>query len=122
MDLGVRRDNDEKFEFDSQILARHAAMLGSTGSGKTVMAKALIEECTIDDIPSLIIDPQGDLARLCINATDKEIADACKITNVTNSLRNDLIQDIDETINHLISTGELQKLYKQGSTKIYGKK
>ena len=56
------------------------------------------------------------------NATDKEIADACKITNVTNSLRNDLIQDIDETINHLISTGELQKLYKQGSTKIYGKK
>jgi len=56
------------------------------------------------------------------NATDKEIADACRITNVVNSLRNDLIQDIDETINHLISTGELQKLYKQGSTKIYGKK
>jgi hypothetical protein len=73
MDLGIRRDNGEKLEIDSQILARHAAMLGSTGSGKTVMAKALIEECTIDDIPSLIIDPQGDLARLCINATDKEI-------------------------------------------------
>ena len=73
MDLGVRRDNDEKFDIDSQILARHAAMLGSTGSGKTVMAKALIEECTIDDIPSLIIDPQGDLARLCLNAKDSEI-------------------------------------------------
>jgi len=56
------------------------------------------------------------------DATDKEIADACRITNVVNSLRNDLIQDIDETINHLISTGELQKLYKQGSTKLYGKK
>ena len=38
MDLGVRRDSDEKFDIDSQILARHAAMLGSTGSGKTVMA------------------------------------------------------------------------------------
>ena len=59
MDLGVRRDNGKKLDVDSQILARHAAMLGSTGSGKTVMAKALIEECTIDDIPSLIIDPQG---------------------------------------------------------------
>jgi len=56
------------------------------------------------------------------DATDKEIADACRITNVVNSLRNDLIQDIDETINHPISTGELQKLYKQGSTKLYGKK
>ena len=73
MDLGVRRDNNEKLEIDSQILARHAAMLGSTGSGKTVMAKALIEECTIDNIPSLIIDPQGDLARLCLNAKDKDI-------------------------------------------------
>ena len=73
MDLGARRDNDKKLDVDSQILARHAAMLGSTGSGKTVMAKALIEECTIDGIPSLIIDPQGDLARLCLNAKDKDI-------------------------------------------------
>ncbi len=55
-------------------------------------------------------------------ASDKEIADATKITNVVNSQRNDLIQEIDEKINHMISTGELQKLYKQGSTKLYGKK
>jgi hypothetical protein len=73
MNLGTRRDNNESLNVDSQILARHAAMLGSTGSGKTVMAKALIEECTIDEIPSLIIDPQGDLARLCLNAKDKKI-------------------------------------------------
>ena len=39
-------------------------MLGSTGSGKTVMAKTVIEEATMAGIPSLIIDPQGDLARL----------------------------------------------------------
>ena len=55
------------------------------------------------------------------NATDKEIADACKITNVANSLRNDLIQEIDEALNHMVKTGQLQKLYKQGSTKMYGK-
>ena len=73
MQLGTNRNNDEKINIDSSVLARHAAMLGSTGSGKTVMAKALIEECTIDDIPSLIIDPQGDLARLCLNANDKDI-------------------------------------------------
>jgi len=73
MQLGTNRNNNEKIDIDSDILARHAAMLGSTGSGKTVMAKALIEECTIDDIPSLIIDPQGDLARLCLNANDKVI-------------------------------------------------
>jgi uncharacterized protein YpiB (UPF0302 family) len=56
------------------------------------------------------------------DATDKEIADACRITNVANSQRNDLVQEIDEAINEMVSTGKAQKLYKQGSTKMYGKK
>ncbi|MAH44352.1 hypothetical protein CMI37_00890 [Candidatus Pacearchaeota archaeon] len=55
------------------------------------------------------------------NATDKEIADACRITNVANCQRNDLIQEIDESLNHMVKTGQPQKLYKQGSTKMYGK-
>ena len=55
-------------------------------------------------------------------ATDKQIADACRITNVANSQRNDLIQEIDESLNHMVKTGTLQKSYKQGSTKMYGKK
>lgn len=56
------------------------------------------------------------------DASDKEIADATKLTNIANQQRNDLIQEIDETINHMVKTGEIQKLYKQGSTKMYGKK
>jgi hypothetical protein len=55
------------------------------------------------------------------NATDKQIADATRITNVANSFRTDLIQEIDEHINEMVSTGKIQKLYKQGSTKMYGK-
>lgn len=55
-------------------------------------------------------------------ASDKEIADATRLTNTANQQRNDLIQEIDEKINNLIQTGEPQKLYKQGSTKMYGKK
>jgi predicted lactoylglutathione lyase len=55
------------------------------------------------------------------NATDKQIADATKVTNVVNGLRTDLIQEIDESLNEMVSTGKLQKLYKQGSTKMYGK-
>ena len=56
------------------------------------------------------------------NASDKEIADATRLTNIANQQRNDLIQDIDEKINHMVKTGEFQKLYGQGSTKMYGKK
>jgi len=55
------------------------------------------------------------------SATDKQIADATRITNVVNSLRTDLIQEIDEALNEMAATGKLQKLYKQGTTKMYGK-
>jgi predicted lactoylglutathione lyase len=54
-------------------------------------------------------------------ATDTQIADATRVTNVVNGLRTDLIQEIDESLNEIVSTGKLQKLYKQGSTKMYGK-
>lgn len=54
-------------------------------------------------------------------ATDKQIADATRVTNVANSYRTDLIQEIDEKLNEMVATGKLQKLYKQGATKMYGK-
>ena len=92
MFLGTRRDTGEPIDISSTVLARHAAMLGSTGSGKTVMAKALIEEATLAKIPSLIIDPQGDLARLALGiepddleaqggdyARAKKLMDMCEV-------------------------------------------
>jgi hypothetical protein len=55
------------------------------------------------------------------NASDKKIADATRVTNIANSQRNDLIQEIDEMINEMVSSGKTQKLYKQGANKMYGK-
>jgi hypothetical protein len=54
------------------------------------------------------------------SASDKEIADACRITNICNTQRNDLIQEIDESINTIVKSGIPQKLYSQGLTKMYG--
>lgn len=71
--LGHRRDTNAPIDIAPQVLARHGAMLGSTGSGKTVMAKALIEEAALAGIPSLIIDPQGDLARLALGIDPAEL-------------------------------------------------
>lgn len=56
------------------------------------------------------------------DSTDNDIAKACRITNIANSQRNDLIQEIDERINYMIKTGDIPKLYSQGSTKMYGTK
>ena len=54
-------------------------------------------------------------------ASDKQIADATRKTNILNPQRNMLIEEIDQKLNHMVKTGELQKLYSQGSTKMYGK-
>jgi hypothetical protein len=55
------------------------------------------------------------------SATDEQIAKATRLTNVANQQRNDLIQEIDESINEMIVSGKVQKLYNQGTTKLYGK-
>lgn len=54
-------------------------------------------------------------------SSDKEIAEVAKKINLSNTLRNDLIEAIDIEMNE-IANGKQQKLYGQGSTKIYGKK
>lgn len=77
----------------------------------------LIDKLTIANIRIWMAE---DIKR-DINASDKQIADATRITNVINSLRTDLIQEIDEQLNQMVSTGKPQKLYKQGATKMYGK-
>ena len=49
-------------------LRRHVVCFGASGSGKTVLAKAIIEEAVRAGIPVIAIDPQGDLASLAIPA------------------------------------------------------
>jgi hypothetical protein len=44
----------------------HAAIIGMTGSGKTGLGISIIEEAVIDNIPSIIIDPKGDMGDLCL--------------------------------------------------------
>ncbi|WP_428264000.1 helicase HerA domain-containing protein [Haliangium sp.] len=48
---------------DLDELTRHAAFLGSTGSGKTTLALAIIEQALARGIPALLIDRKGDLCR-----------------------------------------------------------
>ena len=54
-------------------------------------------------------------------ASDRKIANATRVTNVCNQKRNDLIEAIDIRMNE-IAEGKKQKIYGQGSTKMYGKK
>ncbi|WP_415407011.1 helicase HerA domain-containing protein [Sulfurovum sp. CS9] len=52
----------------------HAAIIGMTGSGKTGLGVGIIEEAAIDNIPSIVIDPKGDMGDLCL--TDPSFSSA----------------------------------------------
>lgn len=58
--------NDDLILYDSKDLTTHAVCVGMTGSGKTGLGIALLEEAGIDGIPALIIDPKGDLGDLML--------------------------------------------------------
>ncbi len=52
--------------YDSKDLVTHAVCVGMTGSGKTGLCLALLEEAAIDGIPTIAIDPKGDLGNLLL--------------------------------------------------------
>ena len=58
--------NPDYLLYDSKDLVTHAVCVGMTGSGKTGLCTALLEEAAIDSIPAIIIDPKGDLADLLL--------------------------------------------------------
>ena len=47
-------------------LVKHCFICGATGSGKTVLGKAIIEEAVFARIPSVIVDLKGDLTSLAL--------------------------------------------------------
>jgi hypothetical protein len=53
--------------YESKDLVTHALCVGMTGSGKTGLCLALLEEAAIDGIPAIVIDPKGDLSNLLLS-------------------------------------------------------
>ncbi|MFT4326408.1 MAG: helicase HerA-like domain-containing protein [Candidatus Woesearchaeota archaeon] len=56
----------KKCTYNLDTLTRHAGILGTTGSGKTVMCKVLVEEALLQGLPIIAIDPKGDIGGLGI--------------------------------------------------------
>jgi hypothetical protein len=53
--------------YDARDLVTHGVIVGMTGSGKTGLAVDLLEEALLSGVPSLILDPKGDLTNLLLN-------------------------------------------------------
>lgn len=69
-DLDQGKRGEDLILYDAKDLTTHAMIIGMTGSGKTGLGIALIEEAAIDRIPVIAIDPKGDLTNLMLTFPD----------------------------------------------------
>ena len=65
-DAGSNKLSEDPLLYDSRDLTTHAVCVGMTGSGKTGLCLAMLEEAAIDGIPAICIDPKGDLGNLLL--------------------------------------------------------
>lgn len=68
------RDDDYAL-LDADALVRHAVCIGMTGSGKTGLCVAVLEELAMAGVPLVLVDPKGDLANLALAFRSHEPAD-----------------------------------------------
>jgi hypothetical protein len=92
-DLDRRTSTGDLVLYDSKDLVTHAVCIGMTGSGKTGLCLALIEEALLDGIPVLLIDPKGDLANLCLTFPELRPQDFAPWVNEEDARRKGLEVD-----------------------------
>ena len=89
-DLKEKKAKDGILLYDSKDLVTHAVCVGMTGSGKTGLCIALLEEAAIDGIPAIIIDPKGDLSNLLLTFPDLKPEDFAPWVNEEDAQKKNL--------------------------------
>ncbi|HRE02568.1 MAG TPA: DUF853 family protein, partial [Ilumatobacteraceae bacterium] len=70
VDPATHQRTDALTTIASSDLTTHGVIVGMTGSGKTGLGIVLIEDALAAGIPTLLIDPKGDLTNLCLTFPD----------------------------------------------------
>jgi hypothetical protein len=67
VDAKTAKPTTDPVLYDPADLTTHAVVTGMTGSGKTGLCVALLEEAALQNVPAIIIDPKGDLTNLLLH-------------------------------------------------------
>ncbi|MGK0184616.1 MAG: hypothetical protein ACI9R3_000389 [Verrucomicrobiales bacterium] len=87
-DLRKGETKDDMLLYDSKDLVTHGVVLGMTGSGKTGLCLAILEEAMMDNIPAIVIDPKGDIANLMLTFPDFQGSDFRPWINEDDAMKN----------------------------------
>ena len=66
LDINSGASAQQPLLYKNTDMTTHGVIIGMTGSGKTGLGIALIEEAIMDNLPSIIIDPKGDMGNLLL--------------------------------------------------------
>ena len=68
--IGRLSETDKPLVYKASTLTTHGVIVGMTGSGKTGLGVNLLEEALLSDIPTLILDPKGDMGNIMLTFPD----------------------------------------------------
>lgn len=84
---------DEPLLLNIRELTSHALCLGMTGTGKTGLGMTVLEEVLLQGVPTIIIDPKGDITNLALSFPNLLPADFRPWIDVTSAEQQGLSPD-----------------------------
>jgi uncharacterized protein YlxW (UPF0749 family) len=92
-DLVKKKLLDQLLMYDARDLTTHAVCVGMTGSGKTGLCIDLLEEAALDNVPTIIIDPKGDMTNMLLTFPELKSQDFRNWINLDDARRKGMSED-----------------------------
>lgn len=93
VDMESGEPSNVPFLLKNKNLTTHGVIIGMTGSGKTGLGIGIIEEAIMDNVPSIIIDPKGDMGNLLLSFPDGKPEDFTPWVDPAEAARNEMSVD-----------------------------
>ncbi len=90
VDFTTKQKQEIPFLYKNKSLTTHALLIGMTGSGKTGLGVGIIEEAVMDNVPSIIIDPKGDMGNLLLTFPDLKPEDFAPWIDPAEAAKNEM--------------------------------